>query len=163
MSGNPIKPEIALKYGDRVRLRVCGLCWRGDSLLLVNHKNLTNGDFWAPPGGGVEFGQPAKEALIREFKEEALLTVKAGNQLFTCEYVKPPLHSVELFFEVTDSGGEIGVGYDPEVSASEQIITSVSYMAYNSILKIPADQRHGIFRFADTVDAFRNLTGFFTL
>jgi 8-oxo-dGTP diphosphatase len=163
MSGNPIAPEIAQKYGDRVRLRVCGLCWRDDSLLLVNHKNLTDGAFWAPPGGGVEFGQGAKDALTREVKEETMVTIKPGNLLFTCEFIKPPLHSVELFFEAIYNSGEVGTGSDPEVRATDQIITDVAYMRYDAIMKIPVDQRHGIFRFADTADALRNLTGFFTL
>jgi 8-oxo-dGTP diphosphatase len=163
MSGNPITPEIAQKYGERVRLRACGLCWHEGSLLLATHKNLTNGDFWAPPGGGVEYGQNAKEALIREFKEEARIIVKPGKLLFTCEFIKAPLHSVELFFEAVYETGAVGIGYDPEVPASEQIITNVAYLPYDTIMKIPADQRHGIFRFAETADALRNLTGFYTL
>ena len=163
MPGNPIKPEIAQKYGERVRLRACGLCWRGDNLLLVNHKNLTDGDFWAPPGGGVEFGQAAKIALIREFKEEALIDIIPGKLLFTCEFIKHPLHSIELFFEAFHNAGNAAKGTDPEASADEQIITDVSYLPYETIMKIPVDQRHGIFRFADTADKLKNLTGFFTL
>src|SRR6478735_2451882 len=98
MVSNPNVSEITQKYGNRVRLRACGLCWRGNALLMVNHKFLTSGDFWAPPGGGVEFGQPSQEALAREFKEETNVTIAAGSLLFTCEFIKPPLHAVELFF-----------------------------------------------------------------
>lgn len=163
MVSNPNESEITQKYGNRVRLRACGLCWKGDDLLMVNHKFLTNGDFWAPPGGGIEFGQSAQEALVREFKEESNLTVIAGRQLFTCEFIKPPLHAVELFFEVFHLEGKLNLGSDPESTPDNQIITSVAYLPYNAILKIPADQRHGIFRFAQTPDELRKLTGFYRL
>lgn len=161
--GNPIESEIVEKYGNRVRLRVCGLCWQNDSLLMVNHKFLTSGDFWAPPGGGIEFGQPAQEALASEFREETAVTVKAGSLQFTCEFIKPPLHAVELFFEVFHGHGEPAIGNDPESAASNQIITDVAYLDYDTILKIPVDERHGIFRFAKTPDELRKLTGFYRL
>lgn len=163
MVSNPNVSEITQKYGNRVRLRVCGLCWKGDHLLMVNHKFLTNGDFWAPPGGGIEFGQPAQEALVREFQEETNLTIKPGGQLFTCEFIKSPLHAVELFFEAFYVEGELSLGSDPESTPDNQIITDVAYLSYDAILKIPVEQRHGIFRLAQTPDELRKLTGFYRL
>jgi 8-oxo-dGTP diphosphatase len=163
MPGNPFESEIAQKYGNRARIRACGLCWKGVQLLMVNHNYLTSGDFWAPPGGGIEFGQPALEALIREFKEETTIKVSVGSLLFTCEYIKPPLHSIELFFEVFPIGGEPNVGSDPESPGSHQIIKAVEYLNYETIIKIPVNERHGIFRFAKTADELRKLTGFYRL
>lgn len=163
MASNPNALEIAQKYGNRVRLRACGLCWNGDSLLVVNHRFLTRGDFWAPPGGGVEFGQPAQEALVREFREETTVTVTAGGLLFTCEFIKAPLHAVELFFEAFHVEGEPLLGSDPESATNNQIITAVEYLPYDAILKIPADERHGIFKLAKSADELRKLTGFYRL
>src|SRR5688572_6027749 len=147
MPGNPVDSQIAEKYGNRARLRVCGLCWANEKLLMINHKFLTSGDFWAPPGGGIEFGQPAQEALVREFKEETTLKVTAGALLFTCEFIRPPLHAIELFFEVLHEQGEPRIGRDPESTADNQIIKEVTYLDYQTILDIPANERHGIFRF----------------
>jgi 8-oxo-dGTP diphosphatase len=130
---------------------------------MVNHRFLTSGDFWAPPGGGVEFGQPAKEALVREFREETNISVKAGGLLFTCEFIKPPLHAIELFFEAFHVAGEPLLGSDPESTTGNQIITAVAYLPYDAILKIPADERHGIFNLAKTADELRKLTGFYRL
>src|SRR5688500_13712775 len=121
MPSNPPESEIIEKYGNRVRIRVCGLCWKNDHLLMVNHKFLTNGDFWAPPGGGLEFGQSAHDALIREFMEETSVTIKPGKLLFTCELLKPPLHAIEFFFEATYERGDPVVGTDPESTASNQL------------------------------------------
>jgi 8-oxo-dGTP pyrophosphatase MutT (NUDIX family) len=50
-------------FGNKVRLRVCGICINNDGILLVNHRGLTQGDFWAPPGGGINFGETALNAL----------------------------------------------------------------------------------------------------
>jgi 8-oxo-dGTP diphosphatase len=163
MVSNPNVSEITQKYGNRVRLRACGLCWKDDALLMVNHRFLTSGDFWAPPGGGVEFGQSAQEALEREVKEETNVIISAGCLLFTCEFIKPPLHAVELFFEANHITGEPLLGSDPESATGNQIITAVAYLPYDAILKIPADERHGIFRLAKTADELRKLTGFYRL
>ena len=132
-------------------------------MLLVNHRNLTKGDFWAPPGGGVEFGQNAHQALIREFKEETFLNVRPGALLFSCEFIQPPLHAIELFFEAISDLGKPGRGLDPESTADQQIITDVAFLSFDEIMRIPVDQRHGIFRFVTSADELRNLTGFYTL
>ena len=111
-------PEIAQIYGNRVRLRVCGLCWQGDSLLLIMHKMGSN-DFWAPPGGGVEYGEPIEDALKREFLEETGLTVAIEKFHFGCEFIKAPLHAVELFFQVKKVAGEREQFSQPHTRASD--------------------------------------------
>lgn len=163
MSGNLIESEIIEKYGNRVRIRICGLCWKGDHLLMVNHQHLTKGDFWAPPGGGLEFGELAHDALIREFLEETSLIVKPGILLFTCEFLKPPIHAIELFFEVHHEQGKLLIGTDPESSKANQLIKDVRFLDFNSIMSIPADERHGIFRSVETIDELKKLNGFYRI
>ena len=161
MHSNPEKSEIIEKYGNRLRLRVCGLCWKEDYLLMVNHKHLTNGDFWAPPGGGIEFGQSAHGALTQEFSEEAGITIQPGNLLFICEFIKPPLHAIELFFETFYKQGELITGYDPETS--NQLIKEVRYIDFKTIMSIPPNERHGIFNSVKTIQDFRKLSGFYRI
>ena len=60
-------PGVSKLYGDKVRVRICGLCWQKGELLMVNHRGLRAGDFWAPPGGGLEFGQSVGQFLQKEF------------------------------------------------------------------------------------------------
>jgi 8-oxo-dGTP diphosphatase len=163
MPGNPIETEINEKYGNRVRIRICGLCWKGDQLLMVNHKHLTKGDFWAPPGGGLEFGESAHDALIREIQEETSQIMKPGRLLFSCEFLKPPLHAIEMFFEVHHEQGKPIIGTDPESSIANQLIKDVRYLDFNSILSIPPDERHGIFRFTKTIDDLKKLNGFYRI
>jgi 8-oxo-dGTP diphosphatase len=158
-----MEPEISAKYGHKVRIRVCGLCWRNDDLLLINHTGLTEGDFWSPPGGGVEFGQSAHDAIIREFQEETHLTVALCNFRFVCEYIKPPLHAVELFFDVSIKSGNISLGSDPEHKPDRQILRNIRWFNFRQLMAIPADERHGIFRYAKTASALRKLCGFYRI
>src|SRR6478609_9547079 len=100
-----MEKEITDIYGSRVRVRVCGLCWNGDKLLMVKHKSLTANGFWAPPGGGIDFNQTIEETLQREFLEETGLLVRLGAFRFGCEFIQSPLHAIELFYNIDQSQG----------------------------------------------------------
>lgn len=163
MPGNPLSTEIAQKYGNKVRIRACGLCWRDNRLLMVNHQGISKGDFWAPPGGGIEFGQPAHAALIREFQEETSIAIEPGNLQFVCELLKHPLHSIELFFETTYLAGQPLTGTDPESTPDNQIIKEVKFLDFNTIMSFREEERHGVFRFVTTQEDFRKLNGLYRI
>lgn len=158
-----MESDIIRKFGNRVRLRACGLCWQGDSLLLVNHSGLRNGNFWAPPGGGIEFGQFSADALVREFTEETGLQVEPVNLQFVCEYVNPPIHAVELFFAVHQKGGSLTRGADPEMTKDNQIIKEVKFLPWRKISALPNPEKHGIFRFCRQADDLKKMTGFYRI
>lgn len=153
-----MSPEIAERYGNKVRIRVCGLCWKGDALLMVKH-NLDGSDFWAPPGGGLEFGECIEDALEREFREETGLHVTPGKFLFGCEFIQAPLHAIELFFEVEIRAGELTNGNDPEL----QIIEKVRFLSPGEIQSIPGQHRHGIFNKIEDATILRQLSGFYKI
>ena len=149
-------------YGNRVRIRTCGICIIGDALVMVNHKYLAAGDFWAPPGGGIEFGEDAGACLKREFLEETGLLVDPGPFLFACELVKPPLHAVELFFHVVYKGGELTTGADPE-SGSKQIIRDVRLLTSGDLRKLGDGRLHGILSKYPDIGQITSLRGYFKL
>lgn len=151
-------PEIAEIYGNKVRLRVCGLCWQEASLLLIMH-NMGSNDFWAPPGGGVEYQETVKDALEREFLEETGLDVEVGKFAFGCEFIKNPLHAVELFFEVKKVAGVLKSGYDPEL----QLIERAQFLSWKEIKAIPEKSLHGIINKCTDLDSFRQLRGFYSI
>jgi len=151
-------PEIAEVYGNKVRLRVCGLCWREASLLLIKHKMGSN-HFWAPPGGGVEYQETLEDALRREFSEETGLDVEVGKFVFGCEFIKNPLHAVELFFEVEKVAGALKSGYDPEL----QLIERAQFLSWKVIKAIPGKSLHGIVDKCTDLDSFRQLRGFYSI
>jgi 8-oxo-dGTP diphosphatase len=149
-------------YGERTRVRVCGLCIQDKRILLVNHAGLKRGEFWAPPGGGSEFGENARDALKREFLEETGLQIQVGEFLFVCELVAPPLHAVELFFLVTQTGGMLQTGFDPE-SGTEQLIRDVRFFSFGELDDLPPGSLHGIFGKAPEKAQITTLRGYFKL
>lgn len=127
---------------------MAGLCLRNDAVLLIRHAGLgPKNSLWAPPGGGVQFGEALTEALHREFLEETRLNVTAGPFLFGYEYVHPPLHAVELFFEVTAPTGEPTLGSDPEMADALQILREVAFVPFEQIRQGDPDAYHALFRY----------------
>ena len=153
-----MNPEIDEVYGNKVRIRVCGLYWEGESLLMVKHK-FGEKDFWAPPGGGIEFGESIQSALKREFWEETGLRVKVQKFLFGCEFVKASLHAVELFFEVERVSGELTKGDDPELP----LIQDVQFLTAEQLRSLPKDELHGMFGNYRNTETLRELSGFYSI
>jgi 8-oxo-dGTP diphosphatase len=154
-----MESEIAAIYGGKVRVRACGLCLSDGKLLLVNHQMQENSDFWALPGGGVEFGHSIRATVERELREETGLTGRCGDFLFACEYIKEPLHAVELFFLVTELSGKLRTGNDPEL----QIIQDVRFLDQAEIDNLPLANLHGIFTIQRKITDLMTLNGFYTL
>ena len=152
---------IAQKFGNRIRLRACGVCVQGDGVLLINHKGLYGHNFWAPPGGGVEFGEEAEYALKREFFEECHSEIAVGGFLFACEFVRPPLHALELFFEVKLLASP-RLGHDPELGAG-QIISELKFMEAPQLKLLKPNHLHGIFEKTRNPPEIRLLKGFFKI
>ncbi len=146
-------------YGNRLRVRASGLCWNDNRLLLVNHSGLGRPSFWAPPGGEILFGQTAGQTVEREFMEEAGLVVRTTRFMFAGEFIAPPLHAVELFFEVQYESGGLLTGTDPETES--QIIREVRFLSWDEISAIPQTEKHRMFRFCPLAGDLKNLTGFY--
>ncbi len=127
---------------------------------MINHKGLYGHDFWAPPGGGVDFGESLESCLTREFLEETGLQVDVRDQQFVCEFIKAPLHAIEIFFNVTAEAGQLLVGRDPEMGNAPQIIHSVKFMTMAEVRDLPENQKHGVFGFATSAAMLRELTGY---
>lgn len=126
--------EIINQYGNQLRVRVCGICVQDGKILLINHSGMNeSGEFWSPPGGGLQFGETIEECLKREFLEETNTVISVGNFLKINEFVKPPLHAIELFYEVKIVSGEVKIGFDPEME--EQIIKDVQWLSFEEVLE----------------------------
>lgn len=155
--------DVAETYGNRVRVRACGLCVVDEQLLMVNHHGLSSGNFWAPPGGGIEVGESALATLEREFLEETNIRVQAGNLLFVAEFIKSPLHAIELFFKVDFLGGVVKKGVDPEMKDRQQIIAESRFLSWREIGQMDKKELHGIFKYASEPHQIIDLRGYFKL
>jgi 8-oxo-dGTP diphosphatase len=157
-----IRKKIINAFGNKLRVRVCGICIENDKILLVNHQSLNEGnDFWGPPGGGMDFGQSAEENLKREFLEETGLTVEVGKFLFVHEYLSPPLHAVEMIFEVTKLHGKLTTGSDPEMGKHEQIIKNVRFVPFSEIKENKKESIHQLFHNAKDITNIGELRGYY--
>jgi 8-oxo-dGTP diphosphatase len=125
--------EIINQYGNQVRVRVCGICIIEDKILLINHSGMNeSGNFWSPPGGGLQFGETIEECLKREFLEETNTIISVGKFLTISEYIKIPLHAIELFYEVKIESGKVKKGFDPEME--QQIIKDIRWLTFEEVL-----------------------------
>ncbi len=133
--------SMSATFGHRVRVRVCGLCYRQESLLLVRH-HLEGRTLWAPPGGGVEPGESLRTALVREFREETGLQIVPGEFLFFSEFIDPPLHAIELFFSIASYRGHPALGSDPEIE--EQLLRELDFFDSQALQRLPPAERHAV-------------------
>lgn len=124
-------------FADRVRVRSCGIILVDDKILLVHQQVPTRRQpIWLPPGGGVNFGEPAREALEREFKEETDLEVTAHDLLALHEFIEPPYHAVELYFRAEIVSGTPRTGSDPELDADDQQILACEFKSIEYLTEI---------------------------
>ena len=147
-----IHKSIIKKFGNKLRIRVCGLCIEDDKILMVNHHSLNeSGEFWGPPGGGMEFGSSAEENLKREFFEETGIRIEVEKFLFVHEYLSPPLHAIELIFKVKRRSGNINIGYDPEMKEEAQIIKDVNFVSLEKLKNMDKGNVHQLFLFIEKI------------
>jgi 8-oxo-dGTP diphosphatase len=149
---NTLNPNAA-EYAGKVRLRVCGICLQENKLLLVRHQLTENNQaFWAPPGGGLQFGETIAECLRREMLEETGLYTEVKRFLFVNEFKELPLQAVELFFELEIESGELITGTDPEATADKQLIEEVAFLSLDEIRRIPLDEKHRMLHYLFSLD-----------
>ena len=93
------------KDGFVFSYRVAGIAVQSGKVLL---QKPTNEDFYAFPGGHVEFGETNEETLVREFKEEIGADIKVGDLQWVAEVFFPwgesPCHQICLYYaiDITD-------------------------------------------------------------
>lgn len=129
---------------------------------MINHRGIKEGDFWAPPGGGLQFGESMEECLKREFQEETGLAIEILNFQFLCEFIQSPLHAIEAFFQVDIKEGSLRKGTDPEMK-DNQIIEEVKFMSWMEISRLNPASRHGIFNLVPESSKILDLKGHFKL
>jgi ADP-ribose pyrophosphatase YjhB (NUDIX family) len=96
-----------------IRIRVAGILVKDSRILLVRHEKNGN-SYWLLPGGGMEFGETAEEALVREFKEEVGLDISVGKLILVQDSIPPNRHRqvLNLYFLVSASRFDIKVTTD---------------------------------------------------
>ncbi|MFP4394846.1 MAG: NUDIX hydrolase, partial [Anaerolineales bacterium] len=96
-------PILQIERTDRRFIyRTAGVAMDRDRVLI--HRSQDD-DFWALPGGRVEMGEVASEALAREMQEELGIQVEVGRLLWITEnfftYAGYACHELALYFLMT--------------------------------------------------------------
>ncbi|MFK7951533.1 MAG: NUDIX domain-containing protein [Ekhidna sp.] len=157
------KENSLIDLEKRTRVRVCGILKENDKILLLKHEPFGEmGYLWLPPGGGVEFGESAEDALIREFKEETNLDIEVLQFLFTNEVISKKLHAIELLFQVKRISGELILGSDPEYTQENQLLKDLKFLSIDELNSIHSKAIHNAFTTAKTRDKISDLRGFIT-
>ena len=102
-----------------LRIRVGAICHENESILLVEHEKGDN-RYWLLPGGGMQAGERAVDALAREVFEETSVKVEVRRLLCVCESISPDCarHIVHLLYEARRLSGVPGESRDPRVRGS---------------------------------------------
>ncbi len=91
------------------RIRAATLVFRGEALLLVEHRDHARGvAWWSPPGGGVEGIEPIADCAAREALEETGLELRVGRLAYVMDLLVPDFgrRNAEFFFVADDPGGD---------------------------------------------------------
>jgi 8-oxo-dGTP diphosphatase len=74
---------------------------RDDQLLMIRRGQGPADGTWSLPGGRIEFGETAAEAVVRELSEETGLAGSCGPLIGWVEIIEAGFHYVVLDFDVT--------------------------------------------------------------
>ena len=105
-------------------------------MLLVKQRHEDN-DIWMVPGGGIEDGENAADAAVREVKEETGLDIEIGTLIWHVEEVSQRGQRFVNFFLGKVSGGELALGEDPEFDEAHQVLREVRFMTREEMKLIP--------------------------
>ena len=157
-----MREDLINTFGNRLRLRVCGILVEENSVLLIKHEGLgPEGILWIPPGGEVKYKETLEKALVREFKEETNIDIEVAEQMFVFEFIDKPLHAIEIFFKVNRIGGKLELGHDPELDNDKQIIKQVEFVTFNQLAIMNKEIIHGIFQKCSHPRDILKLSGYY--
>lgn len=123
-------------YQNKLRVRALGLLIEDGKLLLIELDSpVSKQKIWTAPGGGVEFGESIKQALVREFREETGLLIKVKELVHINELIASPFQAIEFYFKVERIAGELILGIDPERVNTPQILRDIKFIAEDEISK----------------------------
>jgi 8-oxo-dGTP diphosphatase len=101
--------------GDRVRVAAYAIVRdeRQRVLLCHIHPSVGVGDVWTLPGGGLEFGESPRGAVLRELEEETGFVgeverlVEVDDRVFTSRNGSGRMHAIRIVYDVRIVGGSL--------------------------------------------------------
>ncbi len=101
-----------------VKVGVGVLIFKDNKVLLGKRKNAHGSDQYGGPGGHVEFGETAQQAILREIDEECGLKIKNLQMLCVSDLlIYLPKHYIDIGFMAEWEAGE------PEVREPHKLVS----------------------------------------
>lgn len=98
--------------------------------ILMVRQHHEDKDIWMVPGGAIEENENARQAAIREVKEETGLDVEIEKLIWHVEEVSEKRGQRFVnFFLAKIVGGNLELGYDPELLGQEQVMKEVRFVS----------------------------------
>ena len=121
---------VSCLSGGMMRDRSVAIVVRDRKVLMVQVR-YDGRNFWQAPGGGVEAGETAEEAALRELQEECNLLGEIIKPLSVATY---PDGSRETSFLIRVSEEQDALkGFDPEFPLDDQPLQQVRWMALSEL------------------------------
>jgi 8-oxo-dGTP diphosphatase len=111
---------LSRQYPKKPVVGVGAIILNGDQILLEKRKNSPGKGKWSVPGGLVDLGETAEQAIIREVKEETGLEVYNPRLVDVVSYISlnekgsVVYHYVIIDYLVTSKGGKPKAASDAE-------------------------------------------------
>lgn len=84
----------------RQRVAAYAVVLRGPHILMARlAPKIVDEECWTLPGGGIDFGEDPRFAVVREVFEETGLDVEVGERAWTDSAHRPEFHAVRLVYE----------------------------------------------------------------
>lgn len=115
-----------------IRLRVAGIIQNSKKEILFVRQMKKKHSYWLLPGGGIEYGESAVDALKRELKEELNLIVKKTDFLIFNECVGPygQRHLIQIVFLVKIKK------IKPDLEIKDKTILEFGFFSLEAIKKL---------------------------
>ena len=113
----------------KIRVSARGIVFHDGNILL---NRFGEGAYYNIPGGGIEKGETAHQAVVREIREETGLSVSAGELVFVLEYEPVASgyaygdgHHISLFFRCELIGKpDLSVPEEPDANPDDPSLVS---------------------------------------
>ena len=141
--------------GERVRVAAYAIVRDEEERVLLCHIHpaVGVGDVWTLPGGGLEFGESPRRAVLRELEEETGFIgeidrlVEVDDRVFTSRNGADRMHAIRIVYEVRVVGGSLRDELDGSTDTCRWVTSEEALR-----LRLGELARHAVERVA-TVDA----------
>jgi 8-oxo-dGTP diphosphatase len=121
---------------DRPQVGVGAIVLNGERILLVLRGNQPNAHQWAIPGGRQRLGESLQEAAEREIREETGVVIRAGEVIYTTEFIERDAAGVVGYhYVILDLAAEYLSG---ELCAGDDAL-EVRWVPFSELAQLPVN------------------------